>query len=57
MIASLPSTMSKEKHGPKLMSYIAGEAELLLEHLPVEKICGKDGASHIWTVLDEKYGR
>lgn len=30
MLASLPSTIKKEQHGPKLMGYIGGEAEALL---------------------------
>lgn len=56
MLASLPSTMSESKHGPKLMSHISGEAESLLEQIPIEKICCETGAESIWQVLDEKYG-
>ena len=56
MIACLPSTISSAKFGPELMSYIGGEAESLLESLPVEKICKEGGDDQIWAVLDEKYG-
>lgn len=56
MLASLPTTITEKKHGPKLMSYIAGEAEVLLEGIEVAKICSEDGAKAIWEVLDEKYG-
>lgn len=56
MLASLPSTISEKKHGPKLMGFIGGEAEALLEHLEVSKICSEGGDQLIWQVLDEKYG-
>eukprot|EP00435_Cladocopium_sp_Y103_P061837 s580_g23.t1 len=49
-------TMSEKKFGPKLMSYVAGEAESALEHLPVEKLCDEGGDKLIWEVLDERYG-
>ena len=54
MIASLPSTISESKFGPKLMGYISGEAEALLESLPVDKICKVGGEEEIWKLLDEK---
>ena len=56
MIACLPNTISSAKFSPKLMSYIGGEAESLLESLPVEKICKEGGDEQIWAVLDKKYG-
>ena len=56
MIQSLPSTMSEKKFGPKLMSYVAGEAESALEHIPVDKLCTDGGDKLIWEVLDERYG-
>ena len=56
MLASLPSTISEKKHGPKLMSFISGEAEALSEHLDIAKICSEGGDKLIWGVLDEKYG-
>ena len=43
MLASLPSTINEKKHAPKLMSFISGEAEALLEHLEVSKICSEGG--------------
>ena len=55
MLASLPSTVNEKKFGPKLMGLIAGEAEALLESLPVEKICNENGHNLIWEMLDEKY--
>ena len=55
MLASLPSTIKKEQHGPKLMGYITGEAESLLEQLEVEAICAEGGDKAIWTILDDKY--
>lgn len=55
MLASLPSTIGKEKHGPKLMAYVSGEAEALLEHLGVEDICSEGGDQKIWKIMDEKY--
>eukprot|EP00435_Cladocopium_sp_Y103_P072919 s192_g41.t1 len=56
MLASLPSTISEKKYGPKLMGFVSGEAEHLLEHLEVAKICDEGGDKLIWDVLDEKYG-
>lgn len=56
MIAGLPTTVPKEKYGPRLMEFIKGEAEALLETIAVEELMKKDGDKEIWTVLDEKYG-
>ena len=55
MLASLPSTIKKEQHGPKLMGYIGGEAEALLEQLEIEGICAENGDKAIWAILDDKY--
>jgi hypothetical protein len=41
--------------GPKLMGYITGGTEALLESLPVEKICQEKGEEEIWRLLDERY--
>ena len=38
MLAALPSTVPKEKLGPRLMQHIKGEAELVCEAIPVEKV-------------------
>lgn len=56
MLASLPSTISEKKYGPKLMTYLSGEAESLLDHLDIAKICDNGGDRLIWETLDEKYG-
>ena len=56
MIASLPSTINEKKYGPKLMGFISGEAESLLESLDIDKLCSDGGDKLIWQVLDEKYG-
>eukprot|EP00435_Cladocopium_sp_Y103_P064391 s36_g26.t1 len=56
MIAGLPTTVPKEKYGPRLMEYIKGEAEALLETIPVSELIKADGDKAIWLVLDEKYG-
>ena len=56
MIASLPSTINEKKYGPKLMGFISGEAESLLESLGIDKLCSDGGDKLIWQVLDEKYG-
>ena len=56
MIASLPSTINEKKYGPKLMGFISGEAESLLESLDIDKLCSEGGDKLIWQVLDEKYG-
>ena len=56
MLASLPNTVPKEKYGPRLMEFIKGEAEILLETLDIDKICKEGGDDAIFKVLDEKYG-
>lgn len=55
MLASLPVMNSDKKFGPKLMGYITGGTEALLESLPVEKVCQEKGGEEIWRLLDEKY--
>ena len=56
MLASLPSTISEKKYGPKLMSFVSGEAEHLLDHIEVSKLCEEGGDRLIFAALDEKYG-
>lgn len=56
MIAGLPSTVSDKKYGPRLMEFIKGEAETLLESISVEDLTKTGGDVRIWEVLDEKYG-
>ena len=55
MIAGLPSTISAEKHGARLMEYVKGEAEALLEQIEVEDIVKEGGDKKIWAILDDKY--
>lgn len=55
MLAALPSTVSKEKYGARLMEVIRGEAEMLLETLDVSEIIKENGEKRIFTILDEKY--
>ena len=54
MIAGLPTTVPKEKYGPRIREYIKGEAEALLETILVEELIKKDGDKETWLVLDEK---
>ena len=56
MIGGLPNTVPKEKYGPRLMEYIKGEAEALLETIPVEDLMKSEGDKEIWAILDEKNG-
>ena len=55
MLVALPSTVSKEKHGARLMEYIRVEAESLLETLDVTEIVKENGEKAIFSMLDEKY--
>ena len=49
MLASLPTSIGKEKYGAKLMQCVSGEAESLLETLDVE-----GGEKKVLSILDEK---
>ena len=55
MLPSLPSTYAKEKLGPKLCEIVSGEAEELVEHLPISEIIKKGCENKILELLDEKY--
>ena len=55
MLAALPSTIGKEKHGARLMEHIRGEAENLLETVDVDEIIQENGDKKIFEILDEKY--
>lgn len=55
MLAALPSTVSEAKYGPRLMEFIKGEAETLLEQIPVDDLT-QTGGDKIWAILDEKFG-
>lgn len=56
MLASLPTNVPEAKHGPRLMEYVKGEAEILLEAIPVEDLTKAGGDKKIWALLDDKYG-
>ena len=56
MLAAMPNTVPKEKYGPHLLQYIKGEAELVCEAIPVEKLCQEGGDKLVFELLDEKYG-
>ena len=56
MLAALPNTVPREKLGPKLMQYIKGEAELVCESIPVDKLCKEDGDQLVFALPDEKFG-
>ena len=56
MLASLPTNVPEAKHGPRLMEFIKGEAEALLESIPVEELTKSGGDKKIWQALDDKYG-
>ena len=56
MLAALPSTVSEAKYGPRLMEFIKGEAETLLEQIPVDDLTQTGGDKKIWAILDEKFG-
>ena len=43
MLMALPSTMAKEKWGPKLCEYLGGEAEEVVEGIAVSKLIKEDG--------------
>ena len=40
---------------PKLMEYITGEAQELLEHIKIEEMCKETGYQLLLKALDEKY--
>ena len=56
MLAAMPNTVPKEKYGAHLLQYIKGEAELVCEAIPVEKLCQEGGDKLVFELLDEKYG-
>ena len=56
MLAFLPTTVPREKYGPRLMEFIKCEPEILRETLDIDKICKSGGDDAIFKVLDDKYG-
>ena len=55
MLAALPTTVGKDKLGAKLMQYMKGEAELVCEGIPVDKLCEEGGDKLLLGLLDDKY--
>ena len=55
MLLALPTTFEKTRWGPKLMEYITGVAEELLEHIKIEEMCKETGYQLLLKALDEKY--
>ncbi|CAK8998574.1 Uncharacterized protein SCF082_LOCUS5703, partial [Durusdinium trenchii] len=55
MIISLPNTYPAEKYGPKLIEFLAGEAELAVEHIPVEDLAKSGGERLVFKALDERF--
>ena len=55
MLAGLPSTVASAKHGARLMEFVKGEAEQLLDTLDVEDLIKEGGAKLIFETLDAKY--
>ena len=55
MIAGLPTTVGPAKYGARLMEFVKGEAEALLETVDVEEIIKEDGEKAVFGILDDKY--
>ena len=55
MLAGFPSTVNERKHGARLMEFIKGEAETLLETIDIEILTKEGGDKSIFAMLDEKY--
>ena len=55
MLIGLPNTYPAEKLGPKLMEFLAGDAELAVEHIKVEDLAKAGGEKAVFKALDERY--
>ncbi|CAE7637419.1 PCSK5 [Symbiodinium sp. CCMP2592] len=55
MLLALPSTMAKEKWGPKLCEFLHGEAEEVCEGISLEKLVSDTGYRLILETLDARY--
>ena len=55
MLIGLPNTYPAEKLGPKLMEFLAGDAELAVEHIKVEDLAKTGGEKAVFKALDERY--
>ena len=54
-LMGLPTNVPERKWGARLLEHLSGEAEELLEQLPIEKIAKDKGYEEIFDLLDEKY--
>ncbi|CAE7214180.1 unnamed protein product [Symbiodinium sp. CCMP2592] len=55
MLMALPTTYPKEKWGARLMEYVGGEAEEVVETISMEKVTKEDGYTLVFAALDDKY--
>ncbi|CAE7838460.1 avt3 [Symbiodinium sp. CCMP2592] len=55
MLLALPNTCSKDRWGAKLLEYVAGEAEEVVEGLPLEKVINDGGHLLILEAPDARY--
>ena len=55
MLLALPSTIAREKWGPKLCEFLYGEAEEVCEGIPLDKLTGDAGYKLIFETLDARY--
>lgn len=55
MLAGLPSTVNERKYGARLMEFVKGEAETLLETIDIDVLTKEGGDKAIFAMLDEKY--
>lgn len=54
-LQGLPTTVPEKKWGARLVEHLAGEAEELMEQLPIEKIVADTGYKNVLSLLDDKY--
>ena len=55
LLLALPTIVGKERWGPRLCEFLAGEAEEACEGISVAKLTGEDGYKQIFEVLDSRY--
>ena len=54
-LQGLPTTVPEKKWGAKIMEHLTGEAEELVEHMPIDQVVSEGGWQQIFKLLDEKY--
>ena len=55
MLSALPNTYTKDRWGAKLLEFLSGEAEEVVESLPLDKITKDGGHTLILEALDVRY--